>query len=136
MRGAIKTLIEGDATLSGLLTGGVFAGREISRNDTPGAFDANGEIQPCALVKLSTESAFGPRAIGGNQVIDIYLYERDGTTTIDQAIDAMRDLLHNTKISSGAAWWCEWSNDIRDTYDDALRCDMAVSSYTVARFRG
>jgi hypothetical protein len=138
MRTVFQAAMQADATLSGLLTGGVHTTNEISRQDTPDAFDANGEIQPCALVKISSESAFGPRSIGGRQLINVYLYERQGTTNIDAALNALRPLFHNTKVgaASDKAWWSTWANEVRDQRDDALDCDMAMVQFQVARFRG
>ena len=51
----IVGLLEDDETLADYLTGGIFVAEEISRQRTPGAFDTNGEILPCALVKSGTE---------------------------------------------------------------------------------
>lgn len=138
MKDVIKTLMEGDATLAALLTGGVFTGREVSRTDTAGAFDANGELQPCVLVKVGGEFAEGPDEFAGRQFIDIYFYERDGFTVIDQAIPAAYSLLHREKIgdASDKVFETRWTNDIRDQEDGALGSSLSVSRYEVVRHRG
>lgn len=85
----------GDATLMAILTGGVFqagnVGVEgISRETTPTAF-SGGFLLPCALVR---QRALVPDGIveddiaqdtGFRQVVEIWLYEDRGYTSIDSA---------------------------------------------------
>lgn len=85
-----------DATLMAVLTGGVFktetTGVEgIVRETAPTAFDANGYLKPCALVR---QRALIPDGIveddieqdtSVRQVVEIWLYEDRGYTSIDAA---------------------------------------------------
>jgi hypothetical protein len=136
MRAAIVTLMEADATLMGYLTGGVHAVREISRTDTPGAFDAvTKELKPSALVKLSTEPRDGPRDIAGMQYIHIYLYERNSYTAIDQAKDRMRTILHRIRPGNGT-WQVRHVEDILDQEDAALGSNLHMSRYLATIYRG
>ncbi len=53
IKAAIKIILDGDATFSGYMTGGVYdTADKISRQDTPSAFDANSEILPCCLIRV------------------------------------------------------------------------------------
>lgn len=140
MRTTIRNLMAADGTLQTLLTGGVYAEREIKRKHavTDAAFDANGLIQPCALVKATSEFADGPDQFAGRQYIDIYFYELDGFVNIDQAIDRTKILLHRQKIGVPAdgVWEVRWFHNITDTEDPALLCSLSVSRYEVIRYRG
>lgn len=60
IRDEIAAVLSADETLGDLLPGGVYAGGEISRQKTPDAFDANLELQACALVSGGTEAPVGP----------------------------------------------------------------------------
>lgn len=138
VRTVVKDLLEADGTIATLLTGGVYATREISRELTAAVFDANSELQPAALVKLGPDTAIGPDEIGSQQLVDIYLYERDGFTTIDQALARVYSLLHRQKIgdASDRIYEARHVQDIPDQEDAALNCSLALARYEVIRNRG
>ena len=136
----IKTILTADATLMALLTGGVHTGmQEISRQDTPSAFDANMEILPCALIKIGTEIPRGPYMRSTQTVIHIYFYQRTGNATIESAMDRTYDLLHDTRI--GARTFAILhdntlhSYDIAERQDNALQSSMAMQRYLQVRLR-
>lgn len=134
MRATITATLEADATLMAILTGGVHDGVEISRQDTPGAFDANEEIEPCALVKLTTEVPDGPHDAGAVQYFNIFLYERSGFTNIDAARARIWTLLHKQKLGSGT-YEVAHADDVLDQEEPALGCSMARSRYMATRLR-
>lgn len=138
LRSVVKTAIEGDGTLAALLTGGVHAVTEISREEASGAFDANGEIQPCALVKLPSEFSDGPLSMTGRQALDIYIYERQGYATIDQCLDPLRALLHRQKIGAAAdkIFEVRHTDDVKDQRDIATGWSLHLSRFEIWRFRG
>lgn len=93
-----------DATLMAILTGGVFTsgavGLEgISRETTPAAFDANGYLKPCALVRQrgrvpdNNVRDYQAQKTSTAQVVEIYLYQDVGYTAIDAAITRLYTLL-------------------------------------------
>lgn len=138
MRDAIRDYLAADGTLSGLLTGGIYAVPEITRQDTPDAFDANGEIEPCALVKPETEATFGPYeeagAISARLYVVVFFYQRTGYDVVDQALARTRVLLHKEKLESGV-WEISWADDVLDQEDEALNCSLGISRYVVTRLR-
>ena len=138
MREIIKERLETDPTMQGLLTGGVWATDEISRQETPEAFDVNGEILPCALVALSSEAAAGPYveagALSARLHVALYFYQRRGYDVIDQAMARALVLLHREKLESGV-WEVAWTDDVLDQKDDALGCSLGMSRYMVTRMK-
>jgi hypothetical protein len=131
----IKTVLEADMALMTLLTGGVFAEvEEISRQNTAAAFDANGEIQPCALIKLGVETKAGPYARSVRTPVRIYVYQRQGYDVIYPAMDLMFDDLNDQKIGE-RVWNIEFSSDIKGQRDQALDCALSSQIYTAIRHR-
>lgn len=113
-------VIVGGTALMTTLAGGVFTkgevGREgITRDSAPGAF-TNGFLQPCALVK---QRGFVPdkkildeetQLISGTQVIEVYVYEDSGYTSIDAAISRLIKLFLGYQFSD--SFPVEWINTI------------------------
>jgi hypothetical protein len=93
-----------DATLLATLTGGVFTyaslGREgLTRESLAAAFDATTKLlKPCAVVKQRTNTPDGaavdmtdPMA-SAVQIVEIWLYQDTGYTSIDAATTRLFDL--------------------------------------------
>ena len=134
----IHAVLSGDGTLTGLLTGGVHKGtvvHEVSRQNTPGAFDANKEILPTALVQqesLVPMSPFEPYPDGARLYVLVHLYQRFGYETIEGARKRVYELLHRTRFNSAdgtKCWRIEHSNDLLGMEDMGLNCAMQVSRY-------
>jgi hypothetical protein len=95
-------------TMESLLIGGLHyldqhgnVAREISRQDTPDAFDANREIQPCALLKATTETPVSPRVaprLTTRLSFAIWFYQRRGTDDIEAARKVAYSLLYLAQI--------------------------------------
>ncbi len=135
MQDTIKAELEKDATLTGLLTGGIWTGAsEISRTETPGAFDGNKEILPCALVREETETPYGPVKSGSRLYLAIYFYQRSGNGTIRAAQDRAFALLHGKKIGANV-WEITHADDVRGQQDQALDCSLGISRFVVTRRR-
>jgi len=135
MREIVKTALQGDATLAGVLTGGVWSGTEISRVETAGAFDANAEILPCALVREETDTPWGPMPTSSRLYLVVYLYQRRGYDKIDAALERIFALLHRQKLGQTNVWEITHADDVRDQQDQALDCSLAISRYVVTRRR-
>lgn len=135
MRDTIYTALAGDGTLLATLTGGVHVDT-ISRQRTPAAFDANGELLPCALVRIESDVQHGPytgaAALSGRTYVLVYAYQRRGYDAIDAALDRVRALLHRAKLGTGT-WDIVWGDDSADLEDQALNCAMRTSRYVVTR---
>lgn len=135
MKATVAAYLEDDATLSGLLTGGIHTDAEINRQETPGAFDANGEIKPCALVKIENETPAGPYVDSSRQYLVIYFYQRRGYDSVDAALARAFDLLNRHEFSGSSVWEVRHADDLRDARDEALNANMAYSRYVVTRRR-
>ena len=137
MRAAVKAVLEGDSTLMATLTGGVHTKAEISRQGTPTAFDGNGEILPCALLKVESVVPAGPYTHSARMVLAVYWYERSGYESIEAARARGYALLHDTRVcpSTGECWRIVHSGDVGDVEDGALGCSMAVSRYVATVMR-
>jgi len=114
-----ETVMEADATLMAILTGGVYTvdavGRDgISRDTVPGAFDASGFLKPCALVKqrgLVPDGQVVDLSIASaTQVIEIYLYQDSGFSSIDSALARLFTLFNQYQFSN--TWPIEWINTL------------------------
>lgn len=130
----LKLSLTGNPAVMALLTGGVHSDTRISRQTTPTAFDANGEIKPCALVKAGVETPSGPHHRGSRAFVEVYLYQYAGYAAIRAARDLIYTLWHEQR--SGAGVWQMFStDDVNDQLDDALKCSLIVSRYMVVRRR-
>lgn len=132
----IKTALQADAALMALLTGGVHVEvEEISRQNTPTAFNADSEILPCALIKEGTElplrSGF-KRAV--NAPFTIYFYQRQGYATIEAAMDLAYNDLNEQKIASGV-WNIEFDVRVNQQRDTALDCALGSLRFVAKRLR-
>lgn len=104
------TRMEADGTLMAILTGGVYSkaevGREgITRDTAEDAFDANGYLKPCALVRQRGLVPDGDvhdeiaQLSSAGQVVEIYLYEDSGYGNIDSALSRLFTLFFGYQFS-------------------------------------
>jgi hypothetical protein len=129
---AIYNKLIGDTTLMATLTGGVHRAQEISRQSTPTAFDANLELQPCALLKSSTQTPWGPHFDSSRLYVQIWLYQRHDYTSIETARERIYDLLHRTRLTPTNGDGCYeivHVGDILDQEDSALGAALAQSRF-------
>jgi hypothetical protein len=136
MRDAIKQMLEGDATLMALLPGGIYSGREISRQEMPSAFDENLELRPCALIKVETETPSGPYDTSARLIFSVWLYQRAGYDAIDAAMKRVFELLNRVVMPGQKCWEIRHSDDVTDQTDDSLMTSMGMSRYVAIRMRG
>lgn len=134
LRESLLATLQGDPALALFLTGGVYSSTEISRQNTPLAFDANKELKPCALLKLSTDGAVPPHNFGSRTFFSVMFYQRDGYDEIEQAKDRVYELLHYQKVGEGV-WEIHHTDDVLDTRDDALGAALLISRFEVYRLR-
>ena len=130
----IKTVLNADASLLAILTGGVHVGiMEINRQDASGAFDATTkEIKPCALIKLGVENKLSDTRRGVQTPITIYLYERNGYSSINAAMVKIFNHLNEEKIGTNT-WNIRHSNTVYDQRDIALDCSLATLRFVAVR---
>lgn len=129
MKATIFATLNTDATLTALLTGGLYDGVvEISRQATPAAFDAYQEVLPCLLLKTGTRASTGPQYIKAERLfVNIWLYQERVDTAIQSANNRIYELLHETCLpttagDTGAMWWITHVSDaITNEETDILR---------------
>lgn len=125
---AIVDLLKNDTELAATLTGGVWRAVEISRQATPGAYDANKELKPCALVRQETETPWGPYEHSARLYVTVWFYQRNGYEAIEAARQRVYTLLHRQRIADGN-WGIEHASDLLDSEDPGLGVPMAMSRY-------
>lgn len=131
----IKATLDADVTLMATLTGGVFCGvEEINRQDTSAAFDANQEIEPCALIKEGTETRRGPHTHSVQTPVTIYLYQRSGYDQIESARDRIYSLLHEQRIGA-KTWQIFYESSVMQQRDGALDCALSTMRFVAIRSR-
>lgn len=138
------TRITGDSTIMALLTGGVYKAETvgiegISREQTPSAFDANGYLKPCCLVKQRGEIPDGTlldpiaQVMSVSQVVECWLYQDRLYTTIDSAGERLKYLFIGYMFSdSFEIMWVNTLDRVRDK--GALKgCSMKKIDFQVKR---
>ena len=136
---AVVALLQNDATLSAILTGGVHRAVEISRQATPDAYDGRRELLPCALVKQETGTPWGPHEDSGRLYITVWFYARDSYTAIEAARKRVYALLHRSKLTPSDGSGCydiRHANDLLDQEEPELGVPMAMSRYVATVQRG
>jgi hypothetical protein len=131
------TVMQADNELMALLAGGVhqaLAVGQISRQNTPAAYDENSELQPCALVKLETEIPTGPYPNSVQTPVSIYFYQREHGDVIDEAMALVFPMFNRVKLGSGV-WRVEYENSVWNQYDAALECALNMMRFNVIRLK-
>ena len=130
----LKAALTADTALMALLTGGVFNDvEEISRQNTPGAFDATTkEIKPCALIKVPTEVPAGPYVRSVRTTFVIYVYQRQGFDVIDLALGKIFNDVNDTQTGSNV-WNIEYVGAVRQQRDQALDCALGLLRFSAVR---
>lgn len=119
----VKAILIADAPLMALLTGGVFTDEEVGvegirrsleptdTNPTKDVFDADGVLQPCAVVRQRGETLYQNinlvsdqiQAVG--QVVQIYYYEFRQAVIIHQAKQRVYELLMGVRVGGSYPVW-------------------------------
>ena len=108
----VRTALMADAAFVALLTGGVYTWNVtgklfISRDNsaTSTAFDANGVLKPCCMVKVRsatpTNTLSDPLPLQGERLaLEIWFYQDDGYATIESAKQRAFVLLHEACLEN------------------------------------
>lgn len=129
----IKTVLEANTPLMALLTGGVFADvEEISQQKTPGAYDSNKEIKPCALIKVPNEVPAGPYQTSVRTTFVIYVYQRSGYDKIEPAMGYIYASLNEKKIGTNV-WNIEHVSSVHQQQDQVLHCPLGLLRFMAVR---
>jgi len=114
----VATYLQADTALTAILTGGIYANSELGRegitqDSTANAFDANGYLLPCAIVKQRGDipdtriADEGSKIIAQSLMVEVWLYEDVSYTAIDAARARLFTIMHGHKFSG--AWPAEWA---------------------------
>lgn len=132
-----ETVMEADATLMAILTGGVWTkevtGVEgIARETAAAAFDGSGYLRPTALIRqrdtVPDNAVRDPMAqkVSTSVVVEIYLYEDRGYTSIDAAMSRLFTLLEGYQFND--SFEVQWVNTV-----DRIRDMGALKGASLAR---
>jgi hypothetical protein len=141
LRSAVKALLAADTTLMAILTGGLYDRRGISRQSTPAAYGATGQIEPCAVITLSSDSRLGPAEMATEEdFFNVYLYEAEGNhyAAIDPAKDRIKLLLdrQTVTVTTGNVIEVRYADGIGDSFDEVLNAEMSTIRFLAWRKRG
>jgi len=139
-----KAVLEADATLVALATGGIYDYAEtgpdgISRTGTPGAFDSNEIVEPCILLKsrggvpdgaLTDE---GTQYLSVREALEVWFYEDTGYSNIEAMRDRVYTLLHATQLPD--TFKVLWAGDVRSQRDTSLDANVERSEFAVHTFK-
>ncbi len=134
MIAAIYNHLLADATLMGLLTGGLYLAdqvQSISRQNTPAAYDANQEILPCALLKEETITPWGPHPDGARRYVTVWLYQRYGYATTKAARNRIYTLLHRQRLALDGFWQINHATDLPNLDAPGMDAALEMSRYVV-----
>lgn len=124
----IAAILDADATLDALLTGGIHQSSTvgvngITRETTPSAFDANGYLKPSALVRQRNRVPtgdvldFDAQIESARQIVEVWLYADSsaGYSTLDTAAARIRVLLMGETLTDSfelrLALWLDRQRD-------------------------
>jgi hypothetical protein len=133
-----RTVLVADATLMAILTGGIFMVGTVGRNGitseaAPAAFDTDGNLKPCALIRQrdlvpdQQVQDFGSKTASAGQTIEIWVYQEINYDKIDLALPRIYSLLQGLDTFAGG-FEAEWTGTI-----DRLQDDGALAGASVAR---
>lgn len=140
-----KTILEADATLLALATGGIYDWDETGRmginrsNAATAAAFSSGIIQPCLLLKLRSSVPFGEIADDSAQIqaarsfIEVWYYQDNGFAAIDTMRERTWVLLHGKQLGGFA---CHWVFDSPQLHDIELDANVQRSDYSAWFLRG
>lgn len=130
---AVVDALTGDATLVALLIGGLYDGRtvqEISRQNTPAAYDEWQALQPCGLVKAESQTPWGPLHDGSRLYVTAWLYAQESYTALEAARKRIYALLHRKQLATDAGIF-----EVRHASDMAgLEAPGMPAALTVCRY--
>lgn len=142
----VAARLRADSTLMGLLTGGIYEASALGDagitdpTTTPGAY-SGGLLKPSAIVRQRMLVPFGSlrdlaeQVSGASQVVEVYVYQRGGTDTIESALGRIYALLQGHVFDG--AYPAMWSNEIGPMSAPELSGDvrMARTEYQIISVR-
>lgn len=131
----VKAIFLADTTLMALLTGGVHDTGEITRQLAPSAFDNNGELRPCLLLRGGNEVPMQAKINAVQTPLVLYLYQRSGYAAIDAALGRIYTLLDQRHIGTYGVWEAQLNTENPRLVDEGLKCSLAMQRWNFIRKR-
>ena len=145
IRAHLRATLEGDATLTGILTGGIYDASELPQDGltvsaVPGAFDSLDRVLPCAVIRFREMSETAISGHSRRRFAEIYVYQHRGMDLVDAALARCRALLHPHKqftTDGGQVYYTTWVDSVGDLVADELDgAAMSRSRYYIDYFEG
>lgn len=134
MKAVFKSEIEETPAIIDLLPGGVHTKNEITRQLTAAAFDANGVIRPCMLIKEESDNPTGPKAAFSNTFFSFYIYEPgNDTAVVDQVIPLVKAKYHDQQTSGSNGVFNIRYVTVVKSEDIVLNCTVALIRFVVVK---
>lgn len=132
VREQVVEALESDATLAGILTGGIYTGRPIRLGmGNPNPFDPlSGAVKPCAYVRYSVATPEGYGAKFRRQTISIFVYDSAGVDAIEAAVDRIKTILNGLEVE-GTGYYFRHQGNQDGVFDDILNAYLTVTQYDV-----
>lgn len=134
----VKAVLEADATLSTLASGGIYDFTEtgrlgINRTTVPGAFFSNGIIKPTILVKQRSAvkdeilQDDATQYVTVREMIECWMYDDTGYAIIEVMRARIFTLLHAVQVSG--TFIVLWVLDTGPLRDDTIDAETQRSDY-------
>src|SRR5512133_2586310 len=115
LRDAFRLALEGDTAFATPLTGGIYDASELppeflTPSQTPSAWDSDGILKPCAVIRWRNEQPFGPHFHSERTFAEVYVYQVSGTAIVEAAILRAKNLLHRSQLTATdyGLRWLNW----------------------------
>lgn len=143
LRTAVKELLEADAMLSALLTGGVLDADDLPRDGGGVDYaprDATGvRIAPFAVLRWKQSTPFDSQHVRAEkQTLEVYLYADSGYSTIESAANRVKSILHQSQVNGDdrslvTVLYVYQSSEL--VADELNQCPMQFQRYEVSYVR-
>lgn len=143
---AVKTILAADSTLLTIATGGVFVPDDLGRMglnpsnpQAANAFDSDGHIKPCIVLKIGSATPMdglsddGLQRVAQRERMECWFYEDNGYANIDAMRTRVFVDLQGIRLSNGGK--CRWAFDTQPSHDIDLDACMQRADYAVTGMR-
>lgn len=133
---ATRALLEADATLVALATGGIWDASELDQNglSVDGITDSRGRLLPTVVLRWRGSVPAEIVKFSETGYVEMYFYANSGQTVIRQMMARVKVLLHRQRVTAtgtGANFF-SWVNDIGEYVAEELNNAAAnMSRYAV-----
>jgi hypothetical protein len=147
LKTVFREQLETDATLTALLTGGVWDASELpveglAAGSLPsGVLESDGiRVKPFAAITWRAATPFGADVLGAErQTVEVYVYQQVGYDVIDAVLRRLKGRLHDQPLGASdheALAWCLWAGDLGEMVAVELgQISMNRSRFEIRKMR-